>query len=90
MPEDIRKLYVAQLKLIVPESTEVFLLTTEDAEENVSAHGVDEEINALYSECFDIDLAHVESVFEPDPQSASPEPIRTEYKLYRLSNRTDS
>lgn len=89
LPEDIRRLYVAQLREIVADSTEVFLLTTEDAEENESlsqALGVGEEIKSLYAENFAIDLAHVESAFEPDPESPSQQLQRVEYKLYRLSS----
>jgi thiopurine S-methyltransferase len=91
LPEDIRLLYVAHLKLIVQETTNVFLLTTEDAEEKETpsqAFGVSEEIKTLYSEGFDIDLTHVESVFEVDPESPEQPPERTEYKVYRLSTKS--
>ena len=93
LPEDTRRLYVSHLSLIVPTSTEVFLLTTEDAEENESlkqALGIGEEIRTLFAENFEIDLAHVESVYEPDLTSSAQATIRTEYKLYRLSNRLNS
>lgn len=91
LPEDIRKHYVAQLKSILPETAEIFLLTTEDAEEGETlqqAIGVDEEIAELYSKEYDIDLAHVESVFEPDPESLKQQQRRTEYKLYQLTSRS--
>lgn len=91
LPEDIRLLYVAHLRLIVQETTNVFLLTTEDAEEKETpsqAFGVSEEIKALYSEDFEINLAHIESVFEVDPESPDAPPERTEYKVYRLSTRS--
>ena len=90
LPEDTRRLYVAHLKRIVPQTAEVFLLTIEDAEEDETlkqALGVGEEIKSLYEQDFDIGLAHVESVFEPDPESPNQAPIRVEYKVYRLSNR---
>jgi len=93
LPEDIRHLYVAHLRIIVSETTKVFLLTTEDAEENDTfdqAFGVAEEIKALYSENFDIELTHVESIFENDPEWPDNPPERTEYKVYRLSNRSKS
>ncbi|TAL45367.1 MAG: thiopurine S-methyltransferase [Methylovulum sp.] len=93
LPEDIRRRYVVQLKLIVPETAQVFLLTTEDAEEKESsgqAFGVAEEIKTLYSEAYEIALTHVESVFEIDPESPDHLPERTEYKVYRLSTRADS
>ena len=91
LPEDIRGLYVAHLRLIVPETANVFLLTTEDAEETETpsqVFGIAEEIKTLYSEGFEIDLAHVESVFELDPESPDQAPGRTEYKVYRLSTRS--
>jgi len=90
LPEDIRRLYVAHLRAIVSDSAEVFLLTTEDAAENESlsqALGVGEEIKTLFAENFAIDLAHVESAFEQDPESPNQNLQRVEYKLYRLSSR---
>lgn len=93
LPEDIRKLYVAHLKRIVAETTNIFLLTTEDTEESEppsQAFGVAEEIKTLYSEDFKIDLTHVESVFEVDPELPAKPPQRTEYKVYRLSTRAGS
>ncbi|MGZ4969423.1 MAG: thiopurine S-methyltransferase [Methylobacter sp.] len=93
LPEDIRKPYVAHLRRIVAETTNVFLLTTEDAEENQSqsqALGVSEEIKTLYSEDFEIDLAHVESVFEVDAELPDKFPERTEYKVYKLSTKAGS
>jgi thiopurine S-methyltransferase len=88
LPEDIRKLYVAQLRLIVPESAKVFLLTTEDTEENLAdqmATPVDREITSLYSADFHINLAHVESVLEIDSESPNQSSKTSEYKVYRLS-----
>jgi len=93
LPEDIRKLYVAHLSLIVPKNTDVFLLTTEDVEEfeiHSQIFGIAEEIKSLYSEDFEIDLVHVESVFEIDLESPHQPPERTEYKVYRLANKSVS
>lgn len=90
LPEDLRSLYVEHLRLIVPETSDIFLLTIEDAEEGETpeqAHCVDEEVAALYSEGFEINLAHVESAFELDRESSHETLKRTEYKVYRLSNR---
>ncbi len=90
LPEDIRRLYIAHLRLIVADTARVFLLTTEDAEEKESlsqAFGVAEEIKTLYSEGYEIDLAHVESVFEVNPELPDKFPERIEYKVYRLSTR---
>jgi thiopurine S-methyltransferase len=92
LPEDIRHLYVAHLKTIVAETTKIFLLTTEDAEENDTSDqilGVAEEIKALYSRNFNIDLIHVESIFEDNPELPDNLPERTEYKVYRLSKRSE-
>lgn len=90
LPEEIRDEYVAQLRRLVSDSAQVFLLTVEDAAENATmeqAIGVDEEIARLYSTGFRIELTYVESVFEADPESASLPDIRAEYKVYRLSSR---
>ncbi|MDD2776651.1 MAG: thiopurine S-methyltransferase [Gallionella sp.] len=83
LPESIRSLYVAQLRRLLPASTQVLLLTIEDTSDNTTfnqAIAVDEEIKALYSDGFEIDLAYVESVVESD--------MRAEYKVYRLKQRT--
>ncbi|OQK15510.1 thiopurine S-methyltransferase [Methyloprofundus sedimenti] len=90
LPEDIRQRYIVQLRLIVPETAIIFLLTTEDAEENQTlsqALGVDEEINNLYSENFDIELVCVESVFESAPDLLQQTAKRVEYKVYQVSGR---
>lgn len=91
LPENIRGCYVGQLTKLVPKTAGIFLLTIEDAAEDATmsqAIGVDEEIAALYSVGFEIDLAYVESRFEPDIESPSQTPTRAEYKVYRLSART--
>lgn len=88
LPENIRALYVTHLKSLLPDAAKVFLLTIEDAAENATmcqANGVDEEINKLYSVGFDIDLAYVESVYEPDLESLVHDLKRAEYKVYRLT-----
>jgi len=91
LPENVRGLYVAQLGRLVPKNAGVFLLTIEDAAEDATlsqAAGVDEEIARLYTAAFEIDLAYVESVFEPDPES--PDALRrAEYKVYRLSGKSE-
>jgi thiopurine S-methyltransferase len=56
LPENIRSLYVSQLRLLRLTSSQVFLLTIEDAAFNL-AIAVDEEIKALYADGFEIDLA---------------------------------
>lgn len=89
LPENIRSLYVTQLEWLIPQAATVFLLTTEDAAEGATlaqAVGVDAEIAGLYSARFEIDLAYVESVFEPAPQVRGQE-RRVEYKVYRLSGK---
>lgn len=87
LPEDLRHAYVANLSRIVPNNAPIFLLTTEDTDSCASpslALGIDNEINALYAESFAITLAHVESVFEPNPESPEAPPIRVEFKVYQL------
>lgn len=86
LPEDIRRLYVAHLKLILPPTCKVFLLTVEDADEGETrevALGASAEITALYTEAFIIELAHVESVLEPDADDARLARC-SEHKVYRL------
>jgi len=92
LPEDTRKTYVSHLKTIVQDSTKIFLLTIEDAEENETlndALGIGDEIASLYTSEFDISLVHVDSVFEVDPESLSEQTVRTEYKVYNLSKRSN-
>lgn len=93
LPEDMRRLYVARLKLILPAACKVFLLTVEDADEGETQEvtlGASAEITALYSEAFEIELAHVESVLEPDPDDAAGITRCSEHKVYRLIPRHDS
>ncbi len=90
LPEDIRRLYVNHLRLIVPQTTDVFLLTIEDTECDKAlpqVPSVDEEIEALYAEDFEINLAHTESMREYDKEPPGPSEIYTEHKVYKLSRR---
>jgi thiopurine S-methyltransferase len=85
LPEDIRRLYVAHLKLILPAACKVFLLTVEDADEGESLEvtmGTSAEITALYSEAFKIELAHVQSVLNPFVPNGITK--CSEHKVYRL------
>lgn len=89
LPEDIRQRYVSHLRKIIPQSSQIFLLTTEDAAENETLSqslDIGEEIKSLYAQNFRIDLTHIESVFELDPDAPDRPAERAEYKLYRLSN----
>lgn len=93
LPESIRSLYVAQMIRLMPKTAKIFMLTIEDAAEDATlsqAVGVDEEINKLYSDGFDIDLAYVESVYETEPDSIDQILKRAEYKVYRFSCKSDS
>ncbi len=93
LPEDIRKLYVAHLRSLVPKNVKVFLLTAEDVEDVVQTESatpvfcIDAEIDSLYSVDFAIDLVHVESVPALEPVSSDRQPELTEYKVYRLDSR---
>jgi thiopurine S-methyltransferase len=87
LPQDIRRHYVAHLKLILPPACKVFLLTVEDADEGETQEvtlGTSVEITALYSEAFEIELAHVESMLEPDPDEVGGIERCSEHKVYRL------
>ena len=87
LPENIRRLYVAHLKLILPPACKVFLLTVEDADEGEAREvtlGASAEITELYSQAFEIELAHVESVLEPNSDVAADIAKCSEHKVYRL------
>jgi thiopurine S-methyltransferase len=84
----VREAYVAHLHWVLPAVCKVFLLTIEDAQDGettAQSRAVADEIGALYSHDFDFALAHVESVFEVDPDALDQAPERSEHKLYRLS-----
>jgi thiopurine S-methyltransferase len=89
-PESIRGRYVEQLSRLVPKTAKILLLTIEDAAEDATiaqANGIDAEITSLFTPKFDIDLAHVESVFELDPELPRLPAKRAEYKVYRICAR---
>jgi len=92
LTEEARRQYVAQLNRLVPNGIRILLLTIEDALDDATmsqSMGVDDEITKLYSAGFDIDLAYVESVFEPDPDAQDQALRRAEYKVYRLSGKLE-
>jgi thiopurine S-methyltransferase len=92
LPEDIRAEYIAQLRRIVPASCRMLLLTTEEPEAGETQgqpYAVADEIASLYAGAFDIELRHVESSFEPDPDPAISEPVRVEQKVYFLTPKSD-
>ncbi|AXS79718.1 thiopurine S-methyltransferase [Dechloromonas sp. HYN0024] len=93
LPDDLRGAYIAQLRHILPDSSRMLLLTTEDPEEGEmqgQPFAVADEIASLYSGAFDIELSHVESVFEPDPDPAVKLPVRVEQKVYLLTPKLPS
>jgi thiopurine S-methyltransferase len=91
LPENVRKRYVNHLQNIVPKTANIFLLTVEDAEEDMTferARDVDKEILSLYSAGFIVKLVHVESVYESHPGAEVQASQRTEYKVYQLTSRS--
>ncbi len=89
LPTMIRAQYLAQLKIITDDRSNIFLLTIEDAAENATldeARAIDEEVFNLYAENFTIDLTFIDSVLEPDPNGPAGATQRAEYKAYRLRN----
>lgn len=92
LPDDLRAAYLAHLRKIVPAACKMLLLTTEEPEEG-ETHGqpfaVAEEIAGLYADTFDIELRHVESVFEADPDPAIGQAVRVEQKVYLLTPKGD-
>lgn len=93
LPDDIRAAYLAHLVSIVPAACKVLLLTTEEPEDWETAgqpFAVADEIAGLYAATFDIQLSHVESVFEADPDPAIAESVRVEQKVYLLTPKSQA
>ena len=91
LPEDIRQQYVDHLHAIVSATTNIFLLTIEDATDNQLPqhhHQVDAELVSLYARNFEISLAHVESLVESQAASPTHSPLHATCKVYRLTSRT--
>jgi thiopurine S-methyltransferase len=91
LPASIRAGYIAQLRRITPNTANVFLLTVEDAEVGDSRQqtmGVDREVRTLYAADFDIELTHVESLYETHPDVLDSAATPVEYKVYRLKGKT--
>lgn len=87
LPEDLRAAYLDHLRRILPAACIMLLLTTEEPEEGESAgqdFAVADEITSLYASAFEIDLTHVESFYEADPDPTLSEPVRVEQKVYVL------
>lgn len=92
LPDEIRGAYLAHLRKIVPASCKMLLLTTEepdDDETDGQAFAVADEISTLYADAFDIQLSHVESFFEADPDPSVTQLVRVEQKVYSLAPKGD-
>lgn len=90
LPDDIRGAYIDHLRKIVPATCKMLLLTTEEPEDGETEgqpFAVADEIASLYTSAFDIQLSHVESVFEDNPDPAIKQPVRVEQKVYLLTPR---
>lgn len=90
LPATLRADYIAQLRKIIPDTANVLLLTVEDAEAGASRQqrmGIDRELAALYSADFEIELAHVESLYEHHPDVLDSAATPVEYKVYRLQGK---
>lgn len=93
LPDDLRAAYLAHLRRIVPAACKIMLLTTEEPEAWETAgqpFAVAEEIGGLYGDAFAIELRHVESVFEADPDPRIKAAVRVEQKVYLLTPRPAS
>ncbi len=91
LPEDIRILYVNHLRTIVSTTTNIFLLTTEDATDDNNrhqSHQIDEELISLYASNFEIRLAHSDILVEEHLSSAESSPLASTSKVYHLNSRT--
>ncbi len=90
LPDEIRGAYIAHLRHILPAACKMLLLTTEEPDEGETPgqpFAVADEIAGLYSAAFNIELSHVESIFEPDPDPAIKQAVRVEQKVYFLTPR---
>ena len=90
LPDEIRADYLAHLRKILPVACKILLLTTEEPEEGETqgqAFAVADEIASLYTSAFAIELSHVESIFEDDPDPMIKQQIRVEQKVYILTPR---
>ena len=88
LPEDIRHAYLAHLRKIVPAASKILLLTTEEPEANEiqdQPFAIAAEISSLYAVAYDIEISHVESVFEADADPGVKELVRVEHKVYLLT-----
>lgn len=88
LPDDIRAAYIAQLNRILPPHCKMLLLTTEVPEAGEvqgQPNVVADEIANLYTGAFDIQLCHVESIFEPDQNPEIRQPVRVEQKVYIMT-----
>lgn len=88
LPDEIRGAYIAHLKKILPASCKMLLLTTEEPDEGETQgqpFAIADEIASLYTNAFDIQLSHVESIFEPDPDPEIRLPVRVEQKVPMLT-----
>nr|CRH07088.1 Thiopurine S-methyltransferase [Candidatus Magnetococcus massalia] len=90
LPEDIRLTYLDQMEQLVPERVDIFMVTTEDAEEGESleeALGTSPELTQLFAAHYIIELMHVESLMEADPMQPDGDDIRVEHKTYHFIGR---
>lgn len=92
LPEELRHAYLAHLRKILPEQCRMFLLTTEEPDAGETAEqafAIADEITRLYTLAFDIQLRHVESIFESAPEQSGGRPVRIEHKVYLLTPKAE-
>jgi thiopurine S-methyltransferase len=90
LPAEQRTAYALHLQAILPAACKMLLLTTEEpqsGETAYQAYAADDEIVRHYSAAFDIQLSHVDSVLEADPDPALHDWLRVEKKVYLLTPR---
>ncbi|MFD2113150.1 thiopurine S-methyltransferase [Thiorhodococcus fuscus] len=90
LPEDIRRIYVTHLALIAPDVRQLLVLTSEDSVPGESLGQIStvaQEIQTLYAERFNIDLAQVETHVETDRQCPQELGETVHHKAYRMTAR---
>jgi thiopurine S-methyltransferase len=84
LPDEIRADYLEHLRKILPATCKILLLTTEEPDDDETQEqpfAIADEITRLYTRTFDIQLSHVESLFDPEIKT----PVRIERKVYLLT-----
>jgi len=85
---ETRRLYAIQLRMIIPKTCEIFLLTIEDFDKDQPQNllaGIDLELNTLFSKDYHITLTHSENASEETTNTENSISTSSKYKVYHLA-----